>query len=435
MPPSGRPRRAGHLSFFFFPLFLCFGFLCSFSCGSLPGRCRWPHARVAAAHAVQIDASTPGDAPAEDGSAGTRARARSFTSGGRSPPMRDTLAVPDAHTTPLPPRSRSRSMSGRSMRSEFLSVTPCSVAASFTSPGALSFMGGAGDAEVPERRPAVITALNTEIDGLQADLRGYKDRLQHAEDEARCLRGDLKARERDLAARDETLAALRKQLKHALDAAASAKKLRDITNQQNNSTVLVSDTVPATGDHASELDDLRRQVKLQEATLCNAQEEAQRHQERLAVALRDLDAAHEQMNSIRDYFFGGQETFDVRQIREEHQLQQEEIEQYEALLADALGELEFLRAQYYRSSTTQRFLDTALAEFEEENSKQLDELQRLRENLADAQRDAANKGRDLHAAQSRLVETESQLQQVFVLIKIKGKGGEGQRERERERER
>lgn len=249
--------------------------------------------------------------------------------------------------------------------------------------------------------------VNSKIERFQVELTTAREKQQQVEGERSALQEKVKAHDRIIAEQRDLITSLRAQLKRS----ARPSKLRDVTNSPTMLPTSPS-SKPIAATEVHELEALRRQLKQQESALQAVQEEASGHRQRLAQALGDLDVAYEQINCIRDYFFGGEEDFDVSQIREEYQLLQEEVEQYEALLAQALGELEFLRSQFYRSTNTQRYLDGALFDFEEENGKQQHELQRLREALAGSQREASSKQRDLQSVQPRLMETEVQLVEV-----------------------
>ena len=83
------------------------------------------------------------------------------------------------------------------------------------------------------------------------------------------------------------------------------------------------------------------------------------------------------------------------------ELQQEEIEHYEVLLAETMEELESLRAQVNRNASTQEYLDGALYDFEEENQKQLQELRELREFQAQSVREMEKRQKDASTAIAR----------------------------------
>lgn len=158
-----------------------------------------------------------------------------------------------------------------------------------------------------------------------------------------------------------------------------------------------------------------RQARLEHSLeVGKLQDELETNRTRLQGALADNDASQEQLQAVRELIMGNSHelfgpNFDLAQLQEEHDLQQEEIEEYEGMLADALRELETLRAQVARNTKEQDFLDGTLADYEEENKMQETELAKLREYKAEASRILSMHDRELEAATLRGNELEKEL--------------------------
>eukprot|EP00053_Salpingoeca_punica_P015896 m.147420 g.147420 ORF g.147420 m.147420 type:complete len:1599 (+) comp16828_c0_seq3:141-4937(+) len=264
---------------------------------------------------------------------------------------------------------------------------------------------------------ARVTALTSELDTLRAELEGLQSRYKtsltlKAQVEEELHAAKIAAAQRDMEMRllqDETTSKdkLISELEHRVALAKNpAREPADASPERLES--------PMERELRAQLRRLEMSTEFERQ---NFEDRMSEVTHRLDTTTRELDAANEQLTAVREMLLGGvsssellPEALDISQLREAYELQQQEIEQYEGLLAESLSQVETLRSQLSRSSNTQHYLDGTLADFEEENKQLNEQLAKLKDKYADSFRATDNMQKELHVATTRMVELETQLE-------------------------